>query len=299
MALAPAFLDRLAARSPPVHAPDPTALEGALMAVVERATARWPELSVDPVAFVQHVAGHIAPGPDILAALHGLHADELWLAFACHRGDGRAMAALERTHGAHIEAAHRAVPAHLLSREDHRQLVRDTLFVADAHGRTKIGSYAGQGSLAAWLRIAARRIGLNAVRSAPAPTTPLLDDDPFDLPASLGDPELDYLKQTYREQFREAFGEAVAGLPARERTLLRQSIAHRITVREIGRMHQVHHATAARWVADARLRLVDDTRAALQRRLEISKHELDSIMGLIASRLDVSVARVLGPDDAV
>ncbi len=296
MSFVRAFLDRLAPRPAPVSSSSAAALEHALHELVERARAAWPRLNLDPNAFVQHIAVHLPADVDPMPALSSLHAEELWIAFGCHEGDRRAMVDLERAYGAHIDAAYRVVPHHLLSRDDYRQQVRDALFVADLQGRTKIGMYAGHGSLAAWLRITARRIGLNAVRGA-APPGAGAYEDPFELPASLGDPELDYLKDTYREQFREAFVHAVAALPARERTLLRQSVTHGLTVRQLGRMHQVHHATAARWVADARQRLVDDTRAALQQRLDVSRRELDSIMGLIASRLDVSVARVLGPED--
>lgn len=299
MSLARAFLDRLAASSTAVAASlDEIALEAALRRVVDEGRKAWPSLGIDPERFVGHVAERLAGVESPAASLASLHADELYLAFGCHRGDGRAMTALEQTYGAHIEAVYRALPSRELSRDDFRQIVRDKLFVADARGHAKIASYSGQGSLAAWLRITARRAGLNAVRGAKLPTANVdPGEDLFELPASLGDPELDYLKQAYRDEFREAFLEAVTALPARERNLLRQSVTHRLTVRQIGRMYQVHHATAARWVADARQRLIDGTRAALQHRLAVTPRELESIMGLIASRLDVSVARVLGPDD--
>ncbi len=56
----------------------------------------------------------------------------------------------------------------------------------------------------------------------------------------------------------------------------------------------MHHATVARWIANARGLLLEGTRKVLSERLRVSGQELDSIMGLIESRLEVSIARVLG-----
>lgn len=275
---------------------DEAAVEAALGRLVAEASTAWPDLSVDAHAFITYVAQRITPQPELIPAIAALHGAELYLAFACACGDQRAMTTLERAYGEHIEAVLRGMQGRGLTREDFRQIVRRKLFVSDPGQPAKIATYSGSGSLAAWLRITARRAGLNAIRGQEVVADS--SEDLFDLPQSLGDPELDYLKEKYREEFKEAFLEAVAGLGARERTLLRQTIAHGLTVRQIGRMYQVHHATAARWIAAAREQLTEGTRASLQQRLEVSQRELESIMGMIASRLDVSVVRVLGTGDA-
>ena len=297
MSLTDVFARRRAELGQPLDGSiDRAALETSLADTVRLGVEHWPQLAVDPAQFVAHVATHVGEAPP-LQAIATVRAPELYLAFACHDGDATAMTALEQAFGAHLQAAYRGLVGTELSSAEFRQLVRDRLFVADAQGRTKIGTYSGQGSLAAWLRVTAKRVGLNAVRGAKLPVDRDIGDDLFELPATLGDPELDLLKETYRAQFRDAFLEAVRALPARSRRLLRQSVTGGLTVRQIGRMYKVHHATAARWIADARQALIDGTRRQLQARLDVSARALQSIMGLIASQLDVSVARVLGPDD--
>ena len=272
-------------------------LEQLLASAIDAGQRAWPQLAVPPDAFVRHVAQRIPAGSTCETALDSLHAGELYLAFACHLGDPRAIATLEHAYKSHLDAVIAGLNREGLTAEDFRQIVRRRLFVRETGQDAKISAYAGQGSLAAWLRVTARRVGLNAVRGKRVDAQSTDHQDLFDLPQSLGDPELDYLKDTYREEFRSAFLSAVEGLDARDRTLLRQTIVHRLTVRQIARMYQVHHATVARWISQARERLVEGTRAHLQARLEISQRELDSIMGLIASRLDVSVVRVLGRED--
>jgi len=252
---------------------------------------------VPPTEFVRYIAERVPATTTCETALESLRADELCLAYACHRGDARAITTLESAYKSHLDAVIAGLNGEGLTSEDFRQIVRRRLFVAENGQAAKISAYAGQGSLAAWLRVTARRVGLNAVRGKRVETRSADHQDLFELPHTLGDPELDYLKDKYREEFRAAFLAAVEGLEARDRTLLRQTIVHRLTVRQIGRMYQVHHATVARWIAQARQRLVEATRTHLQDQLEISQRELDSIMGLIASRLDVSVVRVLGREE--
>lgn len=293
MSLTRTFLEHLATES----TLDEERLEELLRSAVATGHEAWPRLVVSPSDFVRHIAQRIPAGVACETALESLRADELYLAFACHLGDARAIAALESAYKSHLDAVIAGLDGEGLTAEDFRQIVRRRLFVAGNGQEAKISAYAGQGSLAAWLRVTARRVGLNAVRGKRVETRSTDNQDLFELPHTLGDPELDYLKDKYREEFKSAFLAAVEGLEARDRTLLRQTIVHRLTVRQIGRMYQVHHATVARWITQARERLVEATRKHLQDQLEISQRELDSIMGLIASRLDVSVVRVLGHDD--
>ena len=61
----------------------------------------------------------------------------------------------------------------------------------------------------------------------------------------------------------------------------------------IGRAYDVHRATAARWVAAVRTELGDRIRSELAARLKIAEDEVDSIVRLVKSRVDVSLERVL------
>jgi RNA polymerase sigma-70 factor (ECF subfamily) len=294
MTLLSAFVDALAPElrpAPQEHA----ALATSLATLVEHARARWPEVVLPDDVFVAHVAARLAAEQGLAAQLERIAAADLWLACGCCRGDSRAIAAFERTYAPEIGAALRRLRDQALLPDDFMQILRHRLFVGDAQSGPAIERYSGHGNLGAWVRVTAMRTAINATRNKPRPDRPSDDEDIFELESSPEDPELDHLKRTYRDAFRRAFLDTVDALDAADRTLLRQSVVHGLTVRELARMHGVHHATIARRIAAARDQLVTGTRAILGERLAVSPGELDSIMGLIASRLEVTLSRVLTP----
>ncbi len=268
----------------------------ALATICERARTRWPELPLPIDAFLVHVAARIAEEPGLAVQLERIAAADLWLACACCRGDSRAIAAFERTYAPEIGAALRRLRDQALLPDDFRQILRHRLFVGDGEVGPAIERYSGHGNLGAWVRVTAMRTAINATRNKPRPDRPGEGDELFELEPSREDPELDHLKRTYRDAFTRAFLDTVAALPVADRTLLRQSVMHGLTVREIARIQGVHHATVARRIAAAREQLIAGTRTILALRLAVSPRELDSIMMLIQSRLDVSLARALTPE---
>lgn len=264
---------------------DTEAVRAAFDAMWLTCRTTWPNVVLDPDRFAAYLGERLTPGP-ACEALARLRAPELFLCCACAAGDRLAIEALEANYGAHIDAVLSRLG---VSTEDVAQLVRQRLLVAEEDDPPRITRYSGAGSLAAWLRVTARRTALNAMRRLdPAEAVQQLG-----LPDTVDDPELDYLKRRYRDDFRVAFFEAVDALEPRPRTLLRQAFVHGMNSRQLGRMYQVHHATAARWVAAAREHLAAQTRVNLTARLRISEPELESIMLLIRSHLDLSIARAL------
>jgi RNA polymerase sigma-70 factor (ECF subfamily) len=108
------------------------------------------------------------------------------------------------------------------------------------------------------------------------------------------DPELDFIRVRYAEPFRKAFAAALEALEPRERTVLKLHLVHRLSIDKIAQVYQVHRATAARWLVDVRERLYDDTRGRLMEQLQLAPRELDSLLALVRSDIDVSVRRILG-----
>ena len=66
-----------------------------------------------------------------------------------------------------------------------------------------------------------------------------------------------------------------------------------VSVEKIGRVLGVSQSTASRWLAKARESVLRDLKSFLKARLEISSVEIESLAGLLASRLDLSISRVL------
>jgi RNA polymerase sigma-70 factor (ECF subfamily) len=157
--------------------------------------------------------------------------------------------------------------------------------------RPILRAYSGVGSLKSWLRITTLREAVRAQRKARA----LEGDEVTDaLADAAADPALQYQRKLYQDEFRTAFGQAVARLSVRERNLLKQSVLYGATVDDLGALYQVHRATAARWIGAARERLAEETRRQMIEQLGIQPADYDSILRLIHSQLDVSVTRVLG-----
>lgn len=143
--------------------------------------------------------------------------------------------------------------------------------------------YTGRGPLAGWVR----RAAVNTALVLKRPEQPRLEGPADDLLAN--DTELAYLKSRFKGAFREAFRDAVAALPTRERTALRLNALANVSIDELGVMYQVHRATAARWVQRARQDILTGTLKRLEERLNLSAEEAEELMRTLRSQLDVSL----------
>jgi len=106
------------------------------------------------------------------------------------------------------------------------------------------------------------------------------------------DPELNFIKKRYREHFDKAFREALRGLSPRDKNVLRLYLDG-LNIERIGVCYGVHRATVARWIGDARERLLGETRAKLASDLHLQASEIDSLVGLLKSQVEVSLLKYL------
>jgi RNA polymerase sigma-70 factor (ECF subfamily) len=251
--------------------------------MVREARAAWPHLVVSDEEFIAYVAERLPAGEE----LSNLCTRDLYLALACARGDAPAIAAFERHCIDTIDGALARLSAGADVVSQVKQRVRYNLLVADGKP-PGIASFSGRGNLRAWIRVIAVREALALLRP-PQKDVPLEDAllEQRVMPAD--DLELSLLKATYRQEFKSAFATALAQLGDRERTLLRQQLLDGLNIDELGALYRVHRATAARWLEQARQRLVDETLATMRARLRVRPQELDSIMRLIRSQLDMSL----------
>lgn len=255
---------------------------------VELAAHACPELPAPGDAFVAFLAER---KPTLPPTLDEARLGELRLAFACGRGDECAIAALERGYGGAIATSLSRVNSTKHSVDDLRQIVKTKLFVGHAPA---INQYSGSGGLAAWLGVVTLRTALNAARSRGADTVGLTEASAQGSGlAETADPELDYLRAKYKTDFSAAFARALEELSTRERLLLRQHMVEKLTVRELGRLYDVNSGTVTRWIQRAREGLARRTCEALQDELAVSDDELQSIMRLIRSRVELSITRAL------
>ncbi|MFP2932430.1 sigma factor-like helix-turn-helix DNA-binding protein [Pyxidicoccus sp. 3LG] len=88
--------------------------------------------------------------------------------------------------------------------------------------------------------------------------------------------------------------EVLAAMPERERALLRLHHLHGFTMDRLATLYGESRSSLQRQVAHARERLLKLTRTALAGRLRLEAPELESLLGLVRSRLDLSLNRLLG-----
>ena len=77
--------------------------------------------------------------------------------------------------------------------------------------------------------------------------------------------------------------------------MLRHHYVHGLSIDEIGSVYTIHRSSAARRIAKARDELLMGTRRRPVVELGVGRSELERIMQLIESRLDVSLRGALDP----
>jgi RNA polymerase sigma-70 factor (ECF subfamily) len=259
------------------------ALGDLLMAMVAAARAAWPELALPADELVGYVAARLPAGA-AAALASGPRVADLALAFACARGDPAAVAAFQLRYFGEVEAAGARMRCAADVVAEARQNLARMLFT----GEPAITKYSGRGDLRGWIRVTATR-ELLRLQELTRREVQVTSDDMFDALSPAADPELAFLKDHYRHEFADAFRAAVAALSDRERALFRRQLVDGWGIDEIAAHHGVHRSTAARWLAAARQTLLDETRERLKARWGATTLEVDSVIRLLTSRLDVSL----------
>lgn len=265
----------------------------ALSKVYRLACDEWPQLRVSQGEFFEFVASRVDPKEGPHEVVQRLIGGDLLLACGCCLGDPLALRLFRLRHGHEIEQTLSRLRLPPAQREELVQVVTMRLLVRTPERAPELERYAGTGSLRAWLRVVATRTALNEIRTDQRRA--LRERDAEAMRGGVeADLETDVLRRRYHDAFRQSFEVGVAGLSSRERSLLRQSIVHGMNVRNIAALYGVHHATAARWVALAREQLLARTKAALAQRIPADEAQMESVLAVIRSELELSITRILG-----
>jgi RNA polymerase sigma-70 factor (ECF subfamily) len=257
-------------------------------AAVADAQVRFGAFDVPMEALVDRIARAIKDEPS--PPLERVRISDLALACACGVADPRALAAFEAHFASNITAAFRRIRTRHVVLEDFAQVVRQKLF---GPPRPKIDEYGGLGDLRAWVQIVATRTALDLARGAKVREEPAGESSFLEVPAPGDAPELAYLKRLYGREVAQAVEVAARALSPEARNVLRDHYARGLTIDQIGRAHGVHRATAARRVQRAREELVAGVRATLVAQLGVAEAEIDSVMRLVESQLEITMERVL------
>jgi RNA polymerase sigma-70 factor (ECF subfamily) len=264
-------------------------LDEVLTAQYRTAAATWSTFELPREHYLAALAKRVAARADEPAerVVRDMPAGDLYLVAACEAGDPLALAAFRDAHlPALVQAlAKLGMPPTQIDDEIQHVLV---MVLVGEQRPPQLGEFRGRGTLRSWLRTIAVRTGRRALGLAASSNEQELED----LPAAVGDPELELLRARYREEVRRAFAAGFAGLGERERNVLKQYYLDGLTIDQLAALYQVNRATTARWVAGARLALVAGTRTQLIEQFGIAAAEVDSIIRLVRSQLDISVREI-------
>lgn len=289
---------QLLGRQPNREAARDVALERELGEYWAQCLAAWPELEARPDDFAEHVGARLQSANVELESLKGIAFADLGLAFLALIGEPRALKDLsQRAQRIAARVVARGVGADL---DELMFSLEGKLFDPL---ESKLAHFSGSGELDGWLSVLATRTWLNLKRDRrELPREPASDEAEAGLLGQAGeridaqDPELAYLKELYREQFRAAFTQAAANLEPEQRNVLRAYYGRGSSIDVIAAGRGVHRATAARRVGQAREQLLAETRRLLLAELNLSRGDLESVMRLIQSQLHLTLSRVFAED---
>jgi RNA polymerase sigma-70 factor (ECF subfamily) len=249
----------------------------------------WPDIEVSADRFASEIQRRTAampePGP--------IKTTDVYIAIACVDGNEHAIRAVRAILVREMEYAAGKTTASRDQLADAVASLSQVLFVDEPERPAALRDYSGRGDLKSYIRVAAVRQLARIVNRARREVGVGGDDVLLDRLAPASDPELSILRAQYRDVVDAAMRAALANLDERERAVLRYAFVEGWNVDRVGQAYNVHRATAARWISAARETLGKQIRKELAGRLKIGVDEIDSIIQLVQSRIDVSLDRVL------
>jgi RNA polymerase sigma-70 factor (ECF subfamily) len=263
-------------------------LDALLAAQHAQGAAAWPTVALASARYVEQLARCVQARAEEPAerVIGTMPAADLFLAAACGDGDPAALAAFQQALVPTLRQAlgKLAMPAAAIDETVQRVMLM--LFVGDG-GPPQIAGYSGRGALRSWLRTIGVRTGRRLLGVAAADID---GDDELDaVPAAVPGPELELLRGRYRDQVREAIAIGFSRVGQRQRDVLRQYYLEQLTIDQLATIYSINRATAARWVAAARLAVINEARVHLVEVLGSSVADIDSIIRLVRSQIQLSV----------
>jgi RNA polymerase sigma-70 factor (ECF subfamily) len=245
---------------------------------IEQAKGRWPELSVDLTRFGEHLAERNIDVRNVSPAI----VVDLYLAFACQNGLSGAEHAFRVAFWPVVATACRPFNPSEAFSEDILQRVLETLLVAPPGRQARISQYAGRGSLAGWVRIAARRMALRESKKGEV----LSEDDSF-VADLVADPEFEAMLATYvhRDELADIVGRAVRESP--DRRLIQLVFELGFSTVKAAKALNLSQPTVSRRIKKALDSIVDVVREEVKQRFQLNDQSVDSFLALFRSQFQL------------
>lgn len=281
--------------------------DAAVRRLYERGRAAYPGLDLDESAFAAHLekacwssqGGDTAERPSA-KDLGESFAEDLFLAAACAARIESAARIFRDRFAVQIRRALMRVSSSAAFRDDVEQQVYEQLFVGGPLAGPQIERYAGRSPLGGWLMVVAQRAGLMVLRAEgvrararDAAANERLATSLFGAAGRHAEGEA--IKDQAEPLVKQALTRALAELPVRQRTIFHLYVVGGAGVERLARMYAVNASTISRWVAKARAEIIARMRTLLSVELRLTPAEAESLMALVTSRLDLSLADLPAP----
>lgn len=267
-------------------------LEALLEQQLAEGAAAWPTVTLSPEIYLRHLADKLRERVAEISdhVIRTMPAADLYLAAACTVGDSAAISAFHDTILPVLRPALAKLGVPDVTIDETEQRVLIIVLVGDPD-RPAIATYGGRGRLRSWVRSIGVRTGRRLMGVTDAPAQDQADE--LDrLSANVHDPELALLRNRYRDEVRRALAGALANLAERQRNVLRQYYIDGLTIDQLAVLYRVDRATTARWVVAARSEVLAGTRDFLGSSLGASNTEVESILRLVRSQLELSLRQL-------
>jgi RNA polymerase sigma-70 factor len=229
--------------------------------------------------------------------LDSLNCDDMCLALACAKGDDSAWEDFYRDYRSYLINISRSMTQDAGAAEQ----LADSTF-ADLYGLRESGGarvskfsfYSGRGSLRGWLRAVVFQLSADSHRqtSRYVQTEEAEDMDRLAMaaaPEKQASTEVDFIEKRYRAAVSEALRKGISQLEPRDRLLLAYYYCDEMTLREIGRLFQVHEATISRWLTKVQKKLRKLVEKGLERDHRFNRREAAEAMQMAAEGVDINV----------
>jgi RNA polymerase sigma-70 factor (ECF subfamily) len=133
---------------------------------------------------------------------------------------------------------------------------------------------------------------------APSREVPSTDEIIAEAGGTALDPELDAIRREYGAAFKRAIEGALRSLPEESRSLLKRYYFEGMTVEELGRSEGIAVSSVSRRLAKARRLLSKKTRDLLGNKLAGRGEELDSMLRVVRTQLEITRSALATAEDS-
>ena len=229
--------------------------------------------------------------------LASLNCDDLCLALACAKGDNEAWEDFIRDYRGFLSSIARTMTSDPAAADQ----LADSAF-ADLYGLRESGGarvskfsfYSGRGSLKGWLRAVVFQLSADNHRQV---SRYVQTEEPDDIERMVSvmpekgktNGEVSFVRDRYKTAIAESLGKAISQLESRDRLLLTYYYYDEMTLREIGKIFNVHEATISRWLVKVQKRARKLVEKSLMQDQKFNRREVTEAIELAAEQLDVEV----------